>query len=114
MILTGDLSPKREILDVRDVVRAYRLLLEKGVSGERYLISSGKSVPVSQVVDTLLSLSKIEISHEIDPQKMRPSDILDQYGDYHKISSVTGWAPEIPLDQTLQDLLNWYREKGKI
>ena len=114
VILTGDLSPKRDMLDVRDVVRAYRLLLEKGVSGERYLISSGKSVLVSQVVDSLLSMSNIEISHEIDSQKMRPSDIPDQYGNHQKITDATGWEPEIPLDETLQDLLDWYREKGKI
>jgi GDP-4-dehydro-6-deoxy-D-mannose reductase len=114
IIQTGDLSPRRDMLDVRDVVRAYKLLLEKGVSGERYLISSGKSVPVSQVVKTLLSLSKVEITHQIDPKKMRPSDIPDQYGDHQKITSVTDWKPEISLKQTLQDLLDWYREKGKI
>ena len=111
VILTGDLSPKRDMLDVRDVVRAYRLLLEKGVSGERYLISSGQSVPVSQVVDSLLSMSQVKITHEIDPQKMRPSDIPDQFGDHQKITAATGWQPEIPLDQTLLDLLGWYREK---
>jgi|WetSurMetagenome_2_1015567.scaffolds.fasta_scaffold21372_3 GDP-4-dehydro-6-deoxy-D-mannose reductase len=114
VILTGDLSPKRDMLDVRDVVRAYRLLMEKGISGERYLISSGKSVAVSGVVETLLSLSKIKITHKIDPQKMRPSDIPDQYGNHQKITDTTGWNPTILLDKTLQDLLNWYREKGKI
>lgn len=111
VIFTGDLSPKRDMLDVRDVVRAYRLLFEKGISGERYLISSGKSVPVVQVVDSLLSLSKTKITHQIDPTRMRPSDIPDQYGDYQKINQLTGWKPEIALEKTLQDLLDWYREK---
>lgn len=110
-ILTGDLSPKRDILDVRDVVRAYRLLMEKGITGERYLISTGKSVPVNQVVDTLLSLSKIKITHKIDPSKMRPTDIPDQYGDSKKIFDLTSWKPEFSLEKTLEDLLDWYREK---
>ena len=110
-IITGDLSTKRDLLDVRDVVRAYRLLLEKGLSGERYLISSGKSTPVAQVVDTLISLSKTKITHQIDSSKMRPSDIPDQYGDSSKLKELTSWQPEIPLEKTLQDLLDWYREK---
>lgn len=112
VIQTGDLSPKRDMLDVRDVVRAYRLLLEKGELGERYLISSGRSIPVSEVVDTLISLSKIKITHQIDPNKMRPSDIPDQYGDSSKLNKLTGWHPEIPLDKTLSDLLDWYRTRG--
>lgn len=109
MILTGDLSPKRDLLDVRDVVRAYILLMEKGISGERYLISSGKSVQVRQIVDTLLSMSKTKIEYHTDSSKVRPSDIPDQYGNYDKLKETTGWQPEIPLDQTLLDLLNWYR-----
>ncbi len=110
-IITGDLSTKRDLLDVRDVVRAYRLLLEKGVSGERYLISSGNSTPVAKVVEILISLSKTKITHKIDSSKMRPSDIPDQYGDPSKLKEITSWQPEIPLEKTLQDLLDWYREK---
>jgi GDP-4-dehydro-6-deoxy-D-mannose reductase len=114
LILTGDLSPKRDILDVRDVVHAYRLLLEEGITGERYVISSGNSVPMTQIVDILLSLSKSKITLQIDPSKIRPSDIPDQYGDYGKINKLTGWQPKIHLRNTLQDLLDWYRKKGKI
>lgn len=114
IIQTGNLSSKRDMLDVRDVARAYRLLGEKGISGERYIISSGKSIPVVQVVNILMSLSKIKITHQIDSSKMRPSDIPDQYGNYSKLSALTGWQPKISLEQTLQDLLDWYREKGKI
>ncbi|HOX96081.1 MAG TPA: GDP-mannose 4,6-dehydratase [Candidatus Woesebacteria bacterium] len=111
VILTGDLSTKRDMLDVRDVVRAYRLILEKGITGERYLISSGKSGLVSRIVDILLSKSSAKITRKIDPAKMRPSDIPDQYGDSSKLNKLTGWKPEIPLEKTLQDLLDWYREK---
>jgi len=112
VIITGDLSTKRDMLDVRDVVKAYRLLIEKGISGNRYLISSGNSISVSKVVDTLISFSKEKIIHKIDQNKIRPSDIVDQFGDSSKINKLTGWKPEIPLDKTLLDLLNWYREKG--
>jgi len=110
-IITGDLSTKRDLLDVRDVVRAYRLLLEKGIAGERYLISSGKSTQVAKIVETLISLSNTKITHKIDSSKMRPSDIPDQYGDSNKLSELTSWKPEIPLNQTLQDLLDWYRSR---
>jgi GDP-4-dehydro-6-deoxy-D-mannose reductase len=108
---TGDLSSKRDISDVRDVVSAYRLLLEKGKTGERYIISTGKSVPVKQIVEKLISLSKIKIELKIDSTRNRPTDIPDLIGDHSKLTQTTGWQPTIPLDQTLQDLLNWYRQK---
>ena len=111
VVLTGDLSARRDYLDVRDVVRAYRLLLEKGVAGERYIVSSGKSIPVQNIVDTLLSLSEVKILSKIDPSRSRPSDILDLYGDYSKIKISTGWEPQIPLEKTLTDLLDWHRSQ---
>ncbi len=111
IIYTGYLTTKRDICDVRDVVRAYRLLAEKGETGQRYVICSGKSESVNEIVEKLCSFSKIKIEHKIDPSKKRPSDIPDQYGDYSKVNILTGWKPEIPLDKTLLDLLNWYREK---
>ncbi|TRZ48338.1 SDR family oxidoreductase [bacterium] len=111
IIKTGDLSTLREMLDVRDVVRAYRLLLEKGKSGERYLICTGKSTPIKEVVDTLLSLSTVKIKIETDPEKLRPSDMPEQRGNPEKLHQTTGWQPEIPLEITLKNLLDWYREK---
>lgn len=112
VIMTGDLSSKRDLSDVRDVVRAYRLLLEKGVAGERYIISSGESHPVQEVVDKLISLSTKKIERKLDPSRSRPTDIPDLTGSHTKLTQATGWEPEIPLDKTLQDLLDWYREKG--
>jgi len=112
VLLTGDLSSKRDISDVRDVVRAYRLLMEKGKTGERYIICSGKSVPMSEIVSKLISLSKVTVDHKIDPTRFRPSDIPDLYGSHEKLTQTTGWLPEIPLENTLQDLLDWYRTKG--
>lgn len=111
VIKTGDLSALRDMLDVRDVVRAYRLLLEKGKTGERYLICTGKSIAIKEVVDTLISLSTVEIKKEIDQDKIRPSDMPEQRGNPQKLFTATAWKPEIPLEKTLQDVLDWYREK---
>ena len=111
VLLTGDLSSKRDISDVRDVVRAYRLLMEKGKTGDRYIISSGKSIPMSEIVSRLISLSKVTVEHKIDSSRFRPSDIPDLYGSHEKITQMTNWQPEIPLEKTLQDLLEWYRQK---
>jgi len=108
---TGDLSSKRDIGDVRDVVRAYRLLLEKGKTGERYIISTGKSIPVSEIVEKLISMSKVKIELKIDSTKTRPTDIPDLIGSHNKLTELTGWQPEIALEKTLEDLLNWYRNK---
>jgi len=108
-IFTGDLSARRDFSDVRDIVRAYRLLIEKAKAGERFVISSGHSIPVKDVVDTLLSLAKVRIEHRIDPKRNRPLDIADLYGSHDKLTQVTGWEPEIPLEKTLSDLLDWYR-----
>jgi len=110
-VMTGDLSAKRDITDVRDVVRAYRLLMEKGSAGERYIVSRGKSVPVKNILDTLVGLAKVDIKHVIDPNKNRPSDIKVSFGSHAKLSRLTGWEPEIPLEKTLSDLLDWYRTK---
>lgn len=111
VIKTGNLSALRDMLDVRDVVRAYRLLLEKGKAGERYLICTGDSVPVKEIVEKLIALSSKEVKAELDPDKLRPSDMPEQRGDPSKIKEATGWEAEIPLEKTLKDLLDWYREK---
>lgn len=112
VILTGDLSSKRDIIDVRDVVRAYRLLLEKGKKGERYIVSTGKSLPVENIVEILISLSKVKIELKLDESRNRPTDIPNLFGSHNKLTEATGWQPEIPLEKTLQDLLDWYRTKG--
>lgn len=111
ILQTGDISSKRDIGDVRDVVRAYRLLLKKGKSGERYIISTGKSIPVSEIVEKLIKMSKVKIELKIDNTRTRPTDIPDLIGCHDKLTQLTDWQPMIPLDKTLEDLLNWYRQK---
>lgn len=105
----GNLESKRDFTDVRDVVRAYRLLMEKGTVGEVYHVASGKAVSIQTVLDTLLGLSKIDIVVEQDPTRMRASDIKVLVGDATKLRQATGWQPEIPLAQSLRDVMDWWR-----
>ena len=110
VICVGNTSVRRDFCDVRDVVRAYALLLEKGRKGEIYNIASGQAVALHEILDILLSLSPAKVEIEVDPQKMRKADILSLQGDARKISEDTGWKSTIPLDQTLRDLLEYWRE----
>lgn len=109
----GNLSAERDFTDVRDVVRAYRLLAEGGRAGETYLISSGQARPIQSILDTLLALSDTEIKIEIDPERLRPADIPVLYGSYDKIEAAVGWRPEIAFETTVQDVLNDWLEKGR-
>lgn len=111
ILVTGNISHKRNFSDVRDVARAYRLLLELGRTGERYIVCADQSIPLSYVVDTLISQSLVKIEHQIDPDHARPIDSADISGSHAKITRETGWKPEISIEQTLKDLLEWYRSK---
>ena len=106
----GNLDAKRDFTDVRDVVRAYLLALEKcPPDGDIYLIGSGKSVSIREVLDMLLSMSTAKIAVKQDPARMRPSDIPDMYGDCSKLKSITGWQPEYTFEQTLRAVLDYWR-----
>ncbi len=109
-VLAGDLSPKRDLTDVRDVVRAYRLLAERGVPGEAYNVCSGTAVAIRDLADTLIALSSTPMKVVLDPERLRPVDVPILVGDNSKIRRDTGWSPEIPLEQTLEDLLAWWRD----
>jgi len=109
VIRVGNLDAKRDFTDVRDIVKAYRLVIEKGNSGEVYNVGSGKAVAIQEVLDKLLALSKADIKVEQDPARMRPSDTPVIEADISKITECTGWKPEIALDVTLEDVLNEWR-----
>lgn len=109
VIKVGNLESKRDFTDVRDVVRAYELLMQKGVSGDVYNIGSGESHKIQEVLDILLSLTDVKIIVEKDPELMRPGDIPELLCDYSKLHEVTGWRPEIKLEQTLKDTLDYWR-----
>lgn len=108
-VYAGNLKAKRDFTDVRDVVRAYWLALEKGEPGECYNIASGKSWTIAEVLRKLMSLSTVDIDVKVDPSRFRPSDVPILLGDYSKFHARTGWKPEIPFDQTLEDLLQYWR-----
>lgn len=110
VVCVGNTSVRRDFCDVRDVVRAYALLLEKGRTGEIYNIASGQAVALREILDMLFSLSPAKVEVEVDPKKMRKADILSLRGDARKIGTDTGWTPTIPLEQTLRNLLEYWRE----
>ncbi len=111
IIRVGNLEAHRDFTDVRDMVRGYWLALEKGRPGEVYNICSGKSYSVRQVLDLLLSLSDAKIRVEQDPKRLRPSDVPVLRGDCTRFTRETGWQPEIPFEQTVEDLLAYWRAR---
>ncbi|GAA4841636.1 GDP-mannose 4,6-dehydratase [Paenibacillus vulneris] len=109
VLYVGNLQAKRDFTDVRDIVRAYWLAVNKGVPGETYNIASGKCYTIQEVLNKLLALSKVQIEIKEDESRLRPSDVEILLGDYTKFHQQTGWKPGIPFDQTLEDLLNYWR-----
>ena len=111
VIMAGDLTPRRDFTDVRDVVRAYRLLVTQGEPGEAYNVCSGVDVPVSEVAEALISQASRPMRIELDPSRLRPVELPALRGDPSKLRAATGWVPEIPLERTLSDLLGWWRRR---
>lgn len=110
-ILTGNLSAKRDFTDVRDIVRAYRLLGEKGISGKTYNVGRGKAVSIEYILNTAIGLSEVPIVHSIDPNRLRASDIPVIEPDVSEILRDTGWKAEIPVEKTVSDTLDCWRKK---
>lgn len=110
VIKVGNLEAQRDFTDVRDVVRAYRLLMQWGEIGEAYNVASGRAVSIQHVLDILLELSEVEVKVEQDPKLMRPTDIPVLVGDSTKLRELTGWRPTISLDQSLKDVIGWWRK----
>lgn len=108
-IAVGNLEPKNDFTDVRDVVVAYRLLLEKGKKGDIYNIGSGKSHAISEILNKMLSMSSKKIKAVLDPKLLRPSDNPELVCDISKIKKDTGWEPTIDLDKSLKDTLDYWR-----
>ncbi len=109
----GNLDVERDFSDVRDIVRAYRLALVDGESGAVYNLCSGRPQSIRGLLETLLSFSSSEIRVEIDPALYRPSDTPTAYGSAEKFHRHSGWQPEIPFEQTLRDVLAYWREETR-
>lgn len=113
VIEVGDLTPRRDYSDVRDIVRGYWELLERGEPGEVYNLCSGRSVAIQQVLDFLLGQTKVKgITVKVDPARLRPSDVMVLEGDPGKIEKAVGWKVEIPFERTLKDLLAYWRQRA--
>ena len=110
-VLVGNLDARRDYTDVRDMVKAYYLAVQKCQSGDVYNIASGKSWRIGDVLDLLLSMSKVKIKVIQDKSRLRPSDVEVLVGDATKFKKQTHWKPEIPFEKTMADLLNYWRER---
>ncbi len=109
VVRVGNLEARRDYTDVRDVVRAYWLSLEGCRPGEVYNICQGNCWRIRDVLDFLLSCSKVQVRVETDPARLRPSDVQVLQGSADRFHAATGWSPEIPLEKTFEDLLNYWR-----
>jgi GDP-4-dehydro-6-deoxy-D-mannose reductase len=109
VIRVGNLESRRDITDVRDVVRAYARLAERGRAGRVYNVCSGRAHRVRDLLDVLLSCGRVPVRVETDASRLRPSDNPVVLGSRSRITDETGWEPAIPIEQTLGDLLNYWR-----
>ncbi|UCE41972.1 MAG: GDP-mannose 4,6-dehydratase [Candidatus Aminicenantes bacterium] len=111
LIQVGDISVERDFTDVRDVVRAYVRLMEKGRVGEVYNVCSGRSYSLESILTRLLSFSQKEISVRVDSRRLRKVDIPRLVGDNRKIKEAISWESRIPIEQSLKDLLEYWRQR---
>jgi GDP-4-dehydro-6-deoxy-D-mannose reductase len=115
VLAVGDLSAERDITDVRDVCRAYSLLLDAAAAASgTYNVASGRSVPMSHIVELFVSLARCPVEVERIEDRVRPLDIPHMVGDAARLQKATGWQPEIPLEQTVADMLQAARAASKV
>jgi GDP-4-dehydro-6-deoxy-D-mannose reductase len=113
VVETGDLSARRDITDVRDIVATFPLLLEKGASGEAYNAARGDSYRIQDLLDRLVSMARIPIQVNVKVEPGRKADTAVTRADVRKLRAATGWQPRIPLDQSLADILDYWRAVAK-
>lgn len=111
VLMVGNLESRRDLTDVRDVVRAYVLLAERGVPGEIYNVCSGFAYSMKEVLRELILLSRVAVEVREDPARMRPSDTPILLGSNAKLRAATGWEPEYRLERTLEDVYAYERER---
>lgn len=111
VIYVGNLSAARDFTDVRDVVRAYGLLLQHGIAGETYNVGSGHAIKIEDILNQILLQSKVTIQVEVDSTKLRPVDVPIIEADTTKLYQCTKWKPEISIDETISDVLDYWRNQ---
>jgi len=109
LLKVGNLEPRRDFMDVRDTVRAYRALMRTATPGQPYNVCSGRPVPVKHLIDLFLQRARVPIRVEQDPARFRPNDIPLLLGDVTRLTADTGWTAEVPLERTVEDLLSYWR-----
>jgi GDP-4-dehydro-6-deoxy-D-mannose reductase len=107
----GTITTRRDFTDVRDVVRAYRLLMLHGLAGEVYNVGSGQDVAIRDIAERLLALSGAQLGLRADPELVRPVDVPVIKGSPTKLQELTGWKPAIALDDTLADVLRYWQDQ---
>jgi GDP-4-dehydro-6-deoxy-D-mannose reductase len=113
VLKVGNLEAVRDFADVRDVVRAYWMLLEKGAGGAAYNVCTGRGRRIRDLLGILLAASRARVEVRVDPERLRPSDVPAQVGDPSRLRAATGWEPRIPLERTLVDLLDDWRARTR-
>lgn len=111
VIRVGNLDAIRDFTDVRDMVRAYWLAVTKAKPGEVYNIATGNGIHIRDLLQMILDRSKVEVKIEVDPDRLRPSDVEILIGDSSKFRADTGWEPQVPFEKTLSDLLDYWRDQ---
>lgn len=109
VIKVGNLEAERDFIDVRDTVRAYMMIVQKGAPGSVYNVCSGSTRRISEILNLLVGLSNVDITVEKDPERQRPSDIPILEGDSTRVREEVGWEPVISIEQTMQDTLDYWR-----
>lgn len=109
-LMMGNIDSERDIMDVRDTVRAYQSMMELARPGVPYNVSSGVPVKVRTLVELMTSKARVPIAIEQDPARFRPNDTPLVLGDHSRLTADTGWSPRIPLEQTVEDLLRYWRQ----
>jgi GDP-4-dehydro-6-deoxy-D-mannose reductase len=109
VVVVGNLDARRDTLDVRDTVRAYRTILRYGQAGRAYNVSSGTAIAVGEMLGMLISRARVPVRIEIDPDRFRPNDLPVLLGDSTRLRHELGWMPTVPLSQTLDDVLAYWR-----
>jgi GDP-4-dehydro-6-deoxy-D-mannose reductase len=108
-IAVGNLDARRDLTDVRDTIRAYRLILERGTPGRPYNVCSGHAITIRELLDRLLARARVPIRVRVDQARLRPNDVPLLLGNPARIETELGWRPEVSLDRTLDDLLEDWR-----
>jgi GDP-4-dehydro-6-deoxy-D-mannose reductase len=110
-IVVGNLDARRDLTDVRDTVRAYRTILQRGRPGRPYNVCSGHALSMREFVDRLLAHARVVVSLRVDPERYRPNDLPLLLGDPRRIADEIGWEPDIPFDRSVEDLLDYWRTR---